>query len=650
LSIAAELAGLADSVAVAEAARLQAASVFAQGDPVDFAHPLIRAAVEETLMEVEVGELHARAARLLRDRDAPAGTVVPHLVASPGSGDALVTSYLVEHGETALESGAVAVAAELLQRALDEPPPAHELGRVLVLLGRAEHATGSLDSAAAHLENALAGGDPQVRLSAAAELFDVLGDAGRFSDLGRLHDRVLTMGPFGTSEAEVRLKSQLLMAAFMGLEPNLRELPIELSDLDAAELPVERGVDRFLLVAAAIHERTMRRGSTARLEANLRRAVASLPLDPAALTHWDVQAALLVATFLADDALEETDAVLDRITPAVVRLGGAAPVLQAELDHRRSVNAMRKGNFEDALSGVVDAERFTTRHGLTGYFGAHRFTRGWIALEKGDYAEAGALLQERIGEDNIYPALGALLSGMPQDAIALLEEFDFSLDPLGDVQQIEVELDPHLVASHAHECAGDLDRAEMEAERELAIRRTYGPRFRLALALRRKARFTPARRAVALLEEAVGLAESTPRRPVQVRVLADYGAALRRSGDHGAARDMLYRASDGASEMGMESVRQRAQDELRLAGGRPRRVRRTGPTSLTEAQHEVARLAAAGMTNREIAEQLFVTIKTVETHLAATYRKLGISRRDDLAQALGDADVGTARPAGHAVP
>ena len=93
------------------------------------------------------------------------------------------------------------------------------------------------------------------------------------------------------------------------------------------------------------------------------------------------------------------------------------------------------------------------------------------------------------------------------------------------------------------------------------------------------------------------------------------------------------RAVDLASEMGMERVLQRAQQELLLAGSRPRRARLTGPTSLTESQREVASLAVDGLTNREIAERLFVTIKTVETHLMAVYRKLGINSRDELEDA-----------------
>jgi DNA-binding CsgD family transcriptional regulator len=533
----------------------------------------------------------------------------------------------------ALQAGAIAVAARLLRRALDEPPPIESRDHIRVLIARAEHGLGALEQAAEHLESALTAAERNVQLSAAAELFEVFMESGRYADLGTLHTQVTEMRPYGDSPDEVILRAQLLGNAFMGLEPDLQELPAELSQIDASSLPVDRDVDRFMLATAAIYERTMRRGTTQRLEANLRRAVAGLP-DAAKMTYWDLQAALLVATFLADDALEEADLLLERITPSVVSLSGVAPGLHAELDHRRAVSTMRKGNFEDALSRVDEAERFTTRHGLRGYEGSHRFVRGWVALERGDYPAAGALLTERTGDENVYTALGALLSGQPERAIALLDAFGFSADLESPVRQLEVELDPHLVASHAFECAGDRSRAAAEAERELSIRRTYGPRFRLALALRRGARFATARRSLDMLEEAVVLADSTPRRPVQVRVLADLGGARRRVGDDSGARDLLYRASDTAVELGMQRLHRRVETELRLAGGRPRRQRRTGPTSLTDAQREVAELAVSGLTNRQIAERLFVTIKTVETHLGAAYRKLGVSGRDALSSAL----------------
>ncbi len=121
LRVVAELAELEDAVAVREVARLEAASVLSHGDPVEFLHPLIRAAAEKSLPAVAVGELHARAARVLWSSGAPPSQVVQHLVESPGSGDARVSGFLSEQGLAALESGSMAVAAQLLRRALDEP-------------------------------------------------------------------------------------------------------------------------------------------------------------------------------------------------------------------------------------------------------------------------------------------------------------------------------------------------------------------------------------------------------------------------------------------------------------------------------------------------------------------------------------------------
>jgi DNA-binding CsgD family transcriptional regulator len=190
------------------------------------------------------------------------------------------------------------------------------------------------------------------------------------------------------------------------------------------------------------------------------------------------------------------------------------------------------------------------------------------------------------------------------------------------------------VASHAFEVLGDRERAAIEAAREVAIRRRYGSPAQLALALRRRASFLPSREAVLLLEQACEIVDSSPRRALQARVLASYGAALRRAGHAQEARDVLYRAADLAEEMGMQRLRDRAQRELAAAGARPRRTRLHGPDSLTATQSEVAALAAEGLTNREIAERLFVTIKTVETHLMAIYRKLGIHTRDQLATVL----------------
>ncbi len=81
-----------------------------------------------------------------------------------------------------------------------------------------------------------------------------------------------------------------------------------------------------------------------------------------------------------------------------------------------------------------------------------------------------------------------------------------------------------------------------------------------------------------------------------------------------------------------------ATEELWASGARPRRRSLSGRDALTPSERRVAELAARGRTNREIAQELFVTMATVETHLSRTYRKLGVSGRAALAAALEGPD------------
>ena len=96
-------------------------------------------------------------------------------------------------------------------------------------------------------------------------------------------------------------------------------------------------------------------------------------------------------------------------------------------------------------------------------------------------------------------------------------------------------------------------------------------------------------------------------------------------------RERLAEALELADRLGATVLADRARAALVRAGAKPRRAARTGPAALTAAQLRVATLAAEGRSNREIAEALFVTEKTVEGHLANAYRKLGISSRAQLA-------------------
>ena len=143
------------------------------------------------------------------------------------------------------------------------------------------------------------------------------------------------------------------------------------------------------------------------------------------------------------------------------------------------------------------------------------------------------------------------------------------------------------------------------------------------------------REGLASLKAAVSAAEGAPPRLETIRALVELGAALRRANQRVAAREPLQRAADMAWAGGATTLHERARTELAATGARPRRVMLlSGPDSLTPSERRIAELAAVGHSNREIAQTLFVTPKTVEYHLRNTYRKLDIEGRDSLSEVL----------------
>ncbi|HET6870185.1 MAG TPA: LuxR C-terminal-related transcriptional regulator [Solirubrobacteraceae bacterium] len=174
------------------------------------------------------------------------------------------------------------------------------------------------------------------------------------------------------------------------------------------------------------------------------------------------------------------------------------------------------------------------------------------------------------------------------------------------------------------------------AEAELAAARAFGARVPIARALAARAVAEPDHRARAELC-AHGLTElgDRPAGLASVRLTLELGSALARSGHRAQAREALRPALADADRLGAVRLAQRARRELVATGVRPRRAATEGDAALTPRQREICELAAAGKGNRAIASELFVSIKTVETHLAAAYRKLGVGTRAGLAACLG---------------
>ncbi len=135
------------------------------------------------------------------------------------------------------------------------------------------------------------------------------------------------------------------------------------------------------------------------------------------------------------------------------------------------------------------------------------------------------------------------------------------------------------------------------------------------------------------------MVNGSPARLEHAKARTELGAALRRANRRSEAREHLRQALELATLCGAASLAAHAETELLATGARPRRVALSGVASLTPSERRVAEMAARGPSNREIAQTLFVTQRTVEVHLTSIYRKLAISSRSQLASAFGDAAI-----------
>jgi DNA-binding CsgD family transcriptional regulator len=137
-----------------------------------------------------------------------------------------------------------------------------------------------------------------------------------------------------------------------------------------------------------------------------------------------------------------------------------------------------------------------------------------------------------------------------------------------------------------------------------------------------------------LLRESVDVLESSQARLEYAHSLVELGAALRRSNKRAESREFLRQGLELAHKLGAAALEEHAQTELAATGARPRRLMLSGVESLTPSERRVAEMAADNMTNKDIAQALFVTPKTVEVHLSSVYRKLEITSRAQLPGAL----------------
>jgi DNA-binding CsgD family transcriptional regulator len=179
-------------------------------------------------------------------------------------------------------------------------------------------------------------------------------------------------------------------------------------------------------------------------------------------------------------------------------------------------------------------------------------------------------------------------------------------------------------------------RAEAQrlVEPEVEAARRFGSARALGIALRVAGLAGGSQAGLDRLAEAVAVLEGSEARLEHARALVELGSALRRAKRPTKARDPLRDGLALARACGAVPLAERAHEELTATGARPRKIVRAGVEALTASERRVARMAADGMTNKEIAQALFVTVRTVEAHLHHAYQKLEISSRSELAGAL----------------
>jgi DNA-binding CsgD family transcriptional regulator len=179
------------------------------------------------------------------------------------------------------------------------------------------------------------------------------------------------------------------------------------------------------------------------------------------------------------------------------------------------------------------------------------------------------------------------------------------------------------------------ERARRLAAEEVELARRWGAPLALGAALRAQALAHDSHTGEQHLREAVEILDGSPARLEHAHALVELGALLRRNGQRTQARPPLRSGLDLARACGATLLAERAYHELRATGASPRKLTRTGLATVTPSELRVAQMAAGGKTNKQIAQELYVTVKTVEFHLAGAYRKLDITTRAELANKLG---------------
>jgi DNA-binding CsgD family transcriptional regulator len=638
----AELAGVelvAAEEAVGELAAmglLDPASPSPAGDiKVSYSHPLMAAAVYRAMSARDRAEAHRRAAAILARLGSDPERVGAHLLKTPPGGSEDVTATLRRAATAAESRGSAEAALSFLLRSLDEIPD----GRPELLIDAARVAVQVDVHAAVRLLEQAKGltRDPATVARISAELGRAY---GFLLEPQRAYDafyEALASLPANAEDERRRLEATLLVGAF--IVPGRLDVRRRLPALTA--LPPQDGLGGLMLEAAiSLHE-------AAECDPNGRRRARAALTDGRLVREANGEGALVCGwlTLLAADdeaAIESLDMSVEQ-----AHLYGSRRALAAAYCFR-ALGRVWRGQLAEAERDAREALRLaeTRQVDMDPTFAGGYLTD--VLVEQGRLAEAEAVLRSVgvPGTRSPKPRYSALDSyarllrqqGRHEAAVTAAMEageawrsYGYRNPALGSWR---TEGSLSLLA------LGRVEEARALAHEELDLAEQWGAPRAVGRALRVLGQVTGGADAIADLQRSIATLTGSGARLELATALLELGSAVRRSGHRAAARQHLTQALDLAEVCGAPPLGERAATELRAAGYRPRRHRLTGVDALTPSELRVAEAAARGATNREIAQALFVTTKTVEVHLSSAFRKLGVSRRTQLTKHLAGAGLG----------
>lgn len=628
-----------DERATAELADvLEDAAIIRVGDRLSFVHPLIRTTIHHEIAPQARSDAHARAARVLSDEGVAAERVAAHLVLAQPRRDPWFAATLRSAAAHAMSRGDPGAAVRFLEHCLACPPPGELRAAVLRELALAEGRSG-VPTAAQRLSEAVdLMDDPAERARAFASLGRLLFANGRHRDAAEAFDEGLRELAGRDADLARELEVGFIAAATMDatLRPQgLARLEPILRDPDLGRLPA----DRPQLAQVALRMSVAGEPAGAVLAMAERALEGDTLVDD--LTAEGIALGLASSALLFIDELDVAERALDRAIEQAGRRGSV--VAFATASYWRSWSLYHRGRIAGA---IADAEQAldAQRYGWKAYVGAAAAIAAQAYVEADDPTAAeeavtrGSVAPPDSSEHLLLLFARGRIDMLRGDATAAHEKFaGVGAGFTGPFYVGNPGLLPwRSEAAVALARSGDRAAARPLVEEELALARRVGARRPLGVALRASGVVARGDEGIRLLGEAVSVLEASPSRLDLARALVDLGAELRRAGRRGDARDPLARALEMAHGMGALALATRAHDELKAANVRPRRFALSGPASLTPAERRVAEMAAAGATNREIAQSLFVSIKTVEQHLGNAFQKLGIHSRKELPTVLAE--------------